>query len=79
MREFNDFVDVTLACEDGHEVDAHKLILAGVGRYSLIDLLFLLNVVIIKMNIIFEQLPNFPFLRCNYPLPLSIDGLVNIG
>ena len=29
MREVNDFVDVTLACEDGHQVDAHKVILAG--------------------------------------------------
>ena len=29
MREVNDFVDVTLAFEDVHQVDAHKVILAG--------------------------------------------------
>ena len=25
----NDFADVTLACEDGQRVEAHKVILAG--------------------------------------------------
>ena len=29
MREVNNFVDVTLAFEDVHQVDAHKVILAG--------------------------------------------------
>ena len=29
MREDNDFVDVTLACEDGQQVEAHKVILAS--------------------------------------------------
>ena len=29
LRESNDFTDVTLACEDGKQVEAHKLILAG--------------------------------------------------
>ena len=29
LRESNDFTDVTLACEDGQQVEAHKLILAG--------------------------------------------------
>ena len=28
MRESTDFVDVTLACEDGHQIEAHKVILA---------------------------------------------------
>ena len=29
LREKNDFVDVTLACEDGQQVEAHKVILAS--------------------------------------------------
>ena len=29
LRKDNDFTDVTLACEDGHQVDAHKVILAA--------------------------------------------------
>ena len=29
MRKDNDFADVTLACEDGQQVEAHKVILAG--------------------------------------------------
>ena len=29
LREDKDFADVTLACEDGHQVDAHKIILAA--------------------------------------------------
>ena len=29
LRKDNDFTDVTLACEDGYEVEAHKLILAA--------------------------------------------------
>ena len=28
LRESSDFVDVTLACEDGHQIEAHKVILA---------------------------------------------------
>ena len=28
LRETNDFADVTLACEDGHQIEAHKVILA---------------------------------------------------
>ena len=28
LREDNDFADVTLACEDGEQVEAHKVILA---------------------------------------------------
>ena len=28
-REDNDFADVTLACEDDQQVEAHKVILAG--------------------------------------------------
>ena len=28
MREDKDFKDVTLACEDGQQVEAHKVILA---------------------------------------------------
>jgi hypothetical protein len=29
LREDRDFTDVTLACEDGHQVEAHKVILAA--------------------------------------------------
>ena len=29
LRENNDFTDVTLACEDGQQVEAHKVILAA--------------------------------------------------
>ena len=29
MRGDNDFADVTLACEDDQQVEAHKVILAG--------------------------------------------------
>ena len=29
MRGENDFADVTLACEDGHQIEAHKVILAA--------------------------------------------------
>ena len=29
LREDNDFADVTLACEDGRQVEAHKVILAA--------------------------------------------------
>ena len=29
LREDNDFADVTLACEDGQQVEVHKVILAA--------------------------------------------------
>ena len=29
LRESRDFVDVTLACEDGRQIEAHKVVLAG--------------------------------------------------
>ena len=29
LREENDFADVTLACEDGQQIEAHKVILAS--------------------------------------------------
>ena len=29
LREGSDFADVTLACEDGQQVEAHKVILAA--------------------------------------------------
>ena len=29
MKEDNNFADVTLACEDGQQVEAHKVVLAG--------------------------------------------------
>ena len=33
LREDNDFADVTLACEDGKQVEAHKVILASSGPF----------------------------------------------
>ena len=29
LREDNEFADVTLACEDGQQIEAHKVILAA--------------------------------------------------
>ena len=29
LRENTEYADVTLACEDGHQVEAHKIILAA--------------------------------------------------
>ena len=29
LRESNDFADVTLACEDGHQIEVHKVVLAA--------------------------------------------------
>ena len=29
LREGTDFADVTLACEDGHQIEAHKVVLAA--------------------------------------------------
>ena len=29
LRNTNDFVDVTLACEDGRQIEAHKVVLAA--------------------------------------------------
>ena len=34
LREDKDLTDVTLACEDGKQVEAHKVILARGGRCS---------------------------------------------
>ena len=33
LREDKDFADVTLACEDGQQVEAHKVILAGTSPF----------------------------------------------
>ena len=33
LRENNDFADVTLACEDGQQVEAHKVILAATSPF----------------------------------------------
>ena len=37
LRKDNDFADVTLACEDGQLVEAHKVIFAGQDRYHHIN------------------------------------------
>ena len=33
MRGTNDFADVTLACEDGKQIEAHKVILASLSPF----------------------------------------------
>ena len=33
MREDNDLADVTLACEDGQQMEAHKVILAATSPF----------------------------------------------
>ena len=33
LRESTDFADVTLACEDGHQIEAHKVILAASSQF----------------------------------------------
>ena len=33
LRTTTDFVDVTLACEDGHQIEAHKIILAASSQF----------------------------------------------
>ena len=33
LRGNNDFVDVTLACEDGRQIEAHKVILASLSPF----------------------------------------------
>ena len=74
LRDSTDFVDVTLACEDGHQVDAPKVILAGQVLFNWF-IIFFMNIVIIQMNIDFEQLPNFSCLRfvsINYPGALMV-------
>merc|ERR1712129_503324 len=35
LREDREFADVTLACEDGHQVEAHKVILASSSPFFL--------------------------------------------
>ena len=29
LRDTNDFIDVTLACDDGRQIEAHKVVLAA--------------------------------------------------
>ena len=33
LREENDFADVTLACEDGHQIEANKVVLAATSPF----------------------------------------------
>ena len=33
LRETTDFADVTLACEDGNQVEAHRVILSACSPY----------------------------------------------
>ena len=44
LRAENDFADVTLACEDGRQIEAHKVILAASSPFfqNLLRLLLLL-------------------------------------
>ena len=34
LREDKDFADITLACEDGQQIEAHKVILVASSRQS---------------------------------------------
>ena len=40
MRDAKEFSDVTLACEDGHLVEAHEVIMAGFGHKRTIHILW---------------------------------------
>ena len=51
MREDNDFADVTLACEDGHRVEARRVVVAG---QVLVNGLFHSQHHINKVNVIVE-------------------------
>ena len=46
MRDDNDFADVTLACEDGQQVEAHKVILAGQVLFDKLCCFMLSNAVL---------------------------------
>ena len=80
MSNNNDFADVTLACEDGQQGEAHKVILAGqMGRSSLINYL---TVIVIstsavgkRMQVSRAQLPRFPPTQ----VPVGIDGLASLA
>ena len=37
FREDNDFADMTLACEDGQQVEAHKVILAASSLVAVVN------------------------------------------
>ena len=39
LREDREFADVTLACEDGEQVEAHKIILASSSPFFSIKLI----------------------------------------
>ena len=45
-KEDNNFADVTLACEDGQQVEAHKVILAGQVLFDKLCCFMLSNAVL---------------------------------
>ena len=95
MREDNDFADVTLACEDGEQVEAHKVILAGQVLFNkLSHSHHHINNIFININInsveqqargcscrwADAQLPTFPPTQVRvYQLPVGVDGLASLA
>ena len=70
MRKDNDFSDVTLACEDGQQVKAHKVILAGQDRYHYINTT---NINIDDINI--NEFKSFTF-HCLFGVEWGVGGCV---
>ena len=65
MRKDNDFADVTLACEDGQLVEAHKVIFAGQDRYHYIN----------TTNINTNEFKSFTF-HCLFGVERGVGGYV---
>ena len=93
MRDDNDFADVTLACEDGEQVEAHKVILAGQVLFNkLSHSHHHINNIFININSVEQQargcscrwadaqLPTFPPTQVRvYQLPVGVDGLASLA
>ena len=70
LRDDNDFTDVTLACEDGQQVKAHKVILAGQDRYHYINTT---NINIDDINT--NEFKSFTF-HCLFGVERGVGGCV---
>ena len=73
MRKDNDFADVTLACEDGQLVEAHKVIFAGQDRYHYINTT---NINIDDINI--NEFKSFTF-YCLFGVEWGVGGVCGCG
>ena len=87
LREVNNFADVTLAYEDGQQVEAHRVILAG---QVLFNKLFLSHYQININNIaagkrLQQQVSQCSAATCSptqvrvYQLPVGVDGLASLA